>query len=339
MCRTIRAPPFVTFRSPGRRSCLRRTPSRRTPPPARIPETVVMFDYSAWSWLIDAGCCRRRTARRRRGPPGFLWRLSFQLLSNVKAVRMCRGACMERNIMHNSRLYSGSLQLPSRISATANAMKWADVLAFGLLFFSGCWKGGPLPENQIAYKHDAVLWAYKTGGQIGRYGIVLVPVDNELLDLQPGDGCVHVREGQTGGQCSATPQASLQLTHALDLRTGHPVFAPGPTKRIEHPKPICRGDRGYWETKVDNNLSVYVAGETWRLYLRTLSDVLILRATHPDPHVTFQPWLGVPIAAFRMPDDLLVLGLSQGYVICVDLKKLPAVSAAQTQGAQTVPSK
>jgi hypothetical protein len=204
-------------------------------------------------------------------------------------------------------------------------MMWAATCALGLLFSSGCWKGGSLPENQIAFKHDAVLWVYKTGGQLGRYGIVPVPVGNDLLDVQPGDGCVHITEGQTGGQDSTAPQASLQLTHALDLKTGRSIFAPGHAKPIEYSKPICRGDGGYWELELDNNLSVYVPGETGRVYLRRgPSEVLILRVKFADPRVTCYPWPGVPIAAFHTPGDLLVLGLSEGFVICVDPKKLPA---------------
>ena len=203
-------------------------------------------------------------------------------------------------------------------------------LVLGLLLLPGCWKGGALPRNEIAYQHDAVLWTYKTGGQIGRWGILLGPVRNDLLDLQPGAECVLVREGQTGGQCSAAPQADLQLTHALDLKSGRSVTARPTTRRIEYPEPILRADQGYWELPVDDSISVYVAGETGRVYLRMPGDVLILRATYPDPHVTYQPWLGVPIAAFRADEDLLVLGLSHGYVVCVDLKKLP-----QRQGPQT----
>lgn len=246
---------------------------------------------------------------------------------------------MARNPTRNGMLLSGSLPRPLRFSATSGMMNRACLLALALLFFSGCWKGGRLPASQIAYRHDAVVWVYQTGGQIGRWGFLLAPVRNELLDLQPGEGRVHVTEGQTGGQCSATPQADLQLTHAVDLKTGRSVFATGPPMHVEHPTPICRADKGYWETPIDGNLSVYSAGETGRLYLRSPEDLLILQAKHSDPQVTYQPWLGVPIAAFRMTDDLLVLGLSQGYVVCVDLTKLAIEPAGRTRTSQSMPGK
>jgi len=243
--------------------------------------------------------------------------------------------------MRNWQVYCGSLRQHSHTYAMSYMMNGAVALVLGLLFLSGCWTGGPLPANEIAYKHDAVLWAYKTGGQIGRYGIVFAPVQNDLLDLQPGVGCVLVREGQTGGQCSAAPQADIQLKHALDLRTGHPVSAHTPTKSAEYPKPILRGNPGNWEweMRVDDTLSVYIPGETGRLYMRVPADVLILRVKYPDPHVKYEPWLGVPIAAFRTADHTLVLGLSQGYVICVDLTKLPVPSRSQTQTSPAVPKK
>ena len=217
------------------------------------------------------------------------------------------------------------------------------VVGGGLVFWKiyfGCHKGGPLPKGQIAYEHDAVAWVYRTGEQTGRFwGVLPVSVRNELLDLQPGDGCVHVTEGHTGGQCSAAPQADLQLSHALDLKTGRSISARGSAKRIDHPKPICRTDGGYWETPIEGSLSAYSAGETGRLYLRLPSEVLILHVKYPDPEVTYEPWLGVPIAAFRMPEDLLILGLSQGYVVCIDLKKLQTDTSMQTRLSDSMPSK
>lgn len=227
-------------------------------------------------------------------------------------------------------------------------MKQLGFLLLSLLFLSGCgkqdamhapgcWTGDLLPENHIAYRHVAVAWVYKTGGQIGRFGVLPVRVDNELLDLQPGDACVHVTEGQKGGQCSAAPQANMQTTLALDLKTGRPVRATAPPQHVGHPEPKCIADQGHWEIAVED-LSVYSAGETGCLYLRLPFDLLVLQVKYPDPQVTYQPWLGVPITAFRMPGNLLVVGLSQGYVLCLDLAKLPASPSAQAQTAQTEPS-
>ncbi len=201
-------------------------------------------------------------------------------------------------------------------------MKRLCCFSFALPFLTGCWTGGPLSEDRIAYKHDAVRWVYRTGGQFGFYLYVCAPVPNDLLDLQPGDGCVHVREGHTGGQCSATAQASLQVSHVLDLRTGRAAVSLRPARRIEHSTPVLRADRGQWETRVDDRLSVYTDGETGRLYLNLPSEVLVLRVKDPDPKAIHDPFLGVPIAAFRMADDLLIVGLSNGYVVCIDLRKL-----------------
>ncbi|GAH43381.1 unnamed protein product [marine sediment metagenome] len=214
------------------------------------------------------------------------------------------------------------------------------LLVGGLILFwqlLGCRKGGPLLADHIAYKHDAVVWAYRTGEQIGRFWVVVpVTVRNKLLDLQPGDGCVHVTEGQTGGQCGATPQAGRQLSHALDLRTGRSIYLSGPVKHVNHPTPVSDGkNEGRWETPIGDGLSVYSAGQTGRLYLCLPSEVLILELEYPDPEVTYRPWLGVPIAAFRMSEDLLVLGLSQGYVVCVDMRKLQISAATQTGSAHS----
>lgn len=205
-------------------------------------------------------------------------------------------------------------------------------LPLTLLLLTGCWTGGALRGREIAYKHEAVTWIYRTGGQIGVFGILLLPIGNDLLDLQPGDGCVHVREGHLGGQCSAAPQARLQVSHVLDLQSGGPAFGRSPARHIDHAEPNC-ADRGHCERAVDDRLSVYSAGETGRLYLRLPSEVLVLHAKYPDPNVTFEPWLGAPIAAFRTPGDLLVVGLSQGYVVCIDMNKLLSGTPAPTPPA------
>ena len=225
------------------------------------------------------------------------------------------------------------------------------VLVFCLCLLSGCQKKGSVQATpkegsspttqktgsslttQIAYKHDAVLWVYQTGTQTGWFWFVVPsPLHNVLLDLQPGNDCVCLKEGLTGGSGDA-PQGNLQLTRTLDLRTGRQIPDRAPTKHIEPAELIPLGNGGYWETRVDDRLSVYSPGETGELFLRVPADVLILREVYPDPDVTYRPWLGVPMWAFRMPGDLLVLGLSQGYVVCIDMKKF-----AETEHSATSPS-
>lgn len=198
-----------------------------------------------------------------------------------------------------------------------------------ILFLPGCWMGGPVEASRIAYRHDAVKWVYQAGGQVGRWGVLLVPVENQLLDLQPGDGCVHVREGQASGQCSAAPQGDLQLSHALNPKTGRSVLSSGLTVPMDHPKAVRDADNRGWTLPIDAGLSVY--SFSGRLHLRLPSDMLVLHLKHPDPEVTYEPHLGVPIAAFRMSDHLLIIGLDGGYVVCVDLKGLRAESSAQTR--------
>lgn len=193
-------------------------------------------------------------------------------------------------------------------------------LSFVMLSLPGCWAGGPIKATHIDFKHDSVVWVYEAGGQLGRWGLLLVPVENNLIELQPGEGCVHVTEGRTGGYCSAAPQADSQISHALDLKTGRSVSACGRMNPLDHPKPALGADDRGWILPVDSGLSVYSFSS--RLYLRSPSQMLVLQLRHPDPEVTYEPNLGVPIAAFRMPEDLLVVGLDGGYVVCVDLRQM-----------------
>lgn len=227
--------------------------------------------------------------------------------------------------------FQGTLEIADAIStAWSGAITTPLVRVVGELSIAG---GQPAAANTVAFRHEAVLWVYKSGEQIAPFGPILggdrtlVPDHNDILDVRPGDGCIFVTEGQVGGQDPFTPQASLKMTQALDLRTGQPVSPRGSPREVELPKPICRGDRGRWETPVGEDLSVYSAGETGCLYLRVPSEILMLRMKYPDPEVTYQPWLGVPMAAFRMPDNLLIVGLSQGYVVCIDLKELLSPSS------------
>lgn len=209
-------------------------------------------------------------------------------------------------------------------------MKRLCLLSVAMLLLPGCWTGGLAPKDQIAYQHGSVRWVYKAGGQLAvLWGIILVPVANRILDVQPGEGCVLVTEGNEGGGCSVTPQARLRGTHALSLATGRPTMAGRATRRNEPLRAVWHEDRRTWETHIDEEISAHGSLETNRLFLHLPSDILILEIVQDDS-------LGWVASAFRTPDDLLVLGLSYGYVVCVDMKKLPIVPTKQ---ATTVPSK
>jgi hypothetical protein len=191
-----------------------------------------------------------------------------------------------------------------------------------------------LSPDRVAYRHDSVVWVYATGGEITRWAIFLVPVDNRLLALEPGDGCVFVTEGYLGG-CSITPESGPVFTHALDARTGRAILALGPAKRMNRQVPIWHEDKHCSETVVEVGLSVYSDSDT----LRLSPDVMILRVKDADPEVLYPLPLGEPIAAFRMPDDLLVVGLSYGYVVCIDLKKIHGRSSTQATQSSTCPAR
>ena len=223
----------------------------------------------------------------------------------------------------------------SHVSERAGRAGVLGVCAVLLFCASGCWTGGLLAEDRITYKDKSVLWVYRTGSQIGLWGGFLpMPTRNELLDLQPGDSCIYVTEGQTGGQCSAAAQANLRVSHALDLRTGRPVIARGPARRINYAEPVWPGGNR-WELRIDDTLSVSCDNDTSCVYVLLPSRALVLDVR--EPGVTGSPRVGAPIAAFRAPDDLLIVGLSDGYVVCVDLGKLQARSGAQTRASQDSP--
>ena len=197
-------------------------------------------------------------------------------------------------------------------------MKRLYCLSIALLFLPGCWTGGLAKKDQIAYQHESVRWVYKAGGQLAvLWGIILVPQGNRILDVQPGEGCVLVTEGDESG-CSAAPQARLRGTHALNLATGHPTIALGSTHRYEPLRTVWQEDRKTWKTHIDKDLSAHGSLETNTFFLHLPSDILILEVPQGNS-------LGWVISAFRMPEDVLILGLSYGYVVCVDMKKLPTI--------------
>lgn len=201
-------------------------------------------------------------------------------------------------------------------------------LALILLWVPGCWTGGLARQSEIAYRHESVRWVYKAGGQLTvLWGVVFVPQPNRILDVQPGDQCLLVTEGQEGGQCSATPQAALRGTHALDLRTGRPTLGCAAGSRVERMTPIWGEDTRSWETQLDEGLVAHGSLDG-QVFLRLTADVLILDLEDDSP--------GWVISGFRMPDDSLVLGLSYGYVVCIDMTKLGGMPATQPQHSKSV---
>jgi len=210
----------------------------------------------------------------------------------------------------------GSSERPlPNANATTSAMRRRTCL-FVLFFLPGCWTGGLVKESDIAYQHESVRWVYKAGGQFAvLWGVILVPESNRILEVQPGDQCVLVTEGQAGGQCSAAPQAALRGTHALDLRTGRPTLARALPSRIEKIGPVWQDDRKSWETRLDQGLLAHGSLDSDRVFLRLPADTLILDVKDGS--------LGWVISGFRMPDNSLVLGFSYGYVVCIDTAKLP----------------
>ena len=213
-------------------------------------------------------------------------------------------------------------------------MKSCLYLAALLVFLSGCWRGGLVKQDQIAYRHDAVLWVYEAGGQVGRYGIFAMPVENMILDLQPGKDRVVVTEGQEGGQCTAAPQASGRLTHSLDTRTGRSVLGTGVAQRLHYPfAQHERRPQDRWTMALDDGLAVGAQVPHGPLLLDTATgQVELLRVEDPGSHN--ERWLGQPVAAFRTEDDVLIVGLAQGFVVAVDLKRLQGSTALPASGPE-----
>lgn len=194
-------------------------------------------------------------------------------------------------------------------------MKQIVCLLLLLSISSGCWTGGLAKKSDIAYQHESVRWVYKAGGQLGVYAVVLVPMSNRILDVQPGDQCVLVTEGEEGGQCSATPRAALRGTHALDLKTGRPMLGRATRSRVERLVPVWADDRRSWTTRIDEHIVVNGSLGSGRILLRLPAETLILDVKDASPG-----WI---ISGFQMPDNSLVLGFSYGYVLCIDMAKLP----------------
>ncbi len=188
-----------------------------------------------------------------------------------------------------------------------------------VVLLNGCWAGRLLSERDLAYRHAAVRWVYRTGGQIGNEFVFIAPIKNYVYDLQIGKNCILVTEGPFG----CMEGGPWRPTFALDLETGK--FVPAKPLRKKY---TFKG--GSWKEKegalCQINRDVAIR--------EPLSGDEIMIGKPGAPLSSYVPLLrlaknkrfGSALVGLHavFPDkDTLVLGEFQGYVICVDLGRIP----------------
>ena len=198
----------------------------------------------------------------------------------------------------------------------ARIAAWLGLVA-GLAALPGCWPGRLMAGCEFPHRHPAVRWVYRTGGQWGWMYIISWPIRNCVHDLQLGRGCVIVKEGPLG----CMEWGLWRPQYALDLKTGRFAFG-RPTEK----KWTYVSDK--WDRP--GNRFVFPIGED--IELRIPQPCRELHLGRPGaPEKAFvrllalregKESLGASMHAVRTR-DVLVIGMFDGYVICLDLKKLP----------------
>lgn len=98
----------------------------------------------------------------------------------------------------------------------------SQVLALGTMLLltmlsTGCWAGRRMWAGEFEYRHTAVRWVYTPGGQIGRFILFPVPVENSIHGVLPTDGYLIVSEGVVD---SPVVGGHWDPEWTLDVRTG-----------------------------------------------------------------------------------------------------------------------
>ncbi len=199
-----------------------------------------------------------------------------------------------------------------------------QMLILGLLLvfptLVGCWSGHRMADRELAYRHPSVRWVYRTGGQLGLKFVYPAFVENHVHDLQKGSGCVVVTEGGPGCMTSA-PWRPIT---ALNIETGVPMS--GQRTTDDEPS-FLLGDRSEWldatrqsVSNLGRNVKLILSESSAELCMTRSSDASedqIRLAT-----LAASRSFGVPVYALWYDEKTVVVGLFQGYVICIDLSEV-----------------
>jgi hypothetical protein len=174
------------------------------------------------------------------------------------------------------------------------------------------------------YAHPAVRWVYKTGGQIGMDFVVVWPIDNYVHDVFPGNGCVVVKEGPFG--CMQT--GPWRPEYALDLETGALTFGEPTARDFSYLGTSWSQTDKVWHGRIDERAAILLVDDCRELRIgrpdaERESYVAILRIPEGES-------LGRSLNFVRPEKGLLVIGMWGGYVICIDLTKVPEISGGTT---------
>jgi hypothetical protein len=214
----------------------------------------------------------------------------------------------------------------SRARKRARAGLEGVSLALLALLLNGCWAGHTVPLSSFEKTHESLRWAYEPGGQIGNEFILMLwPIHNRVHDLFPGRGCVIVREGPAG----CMEGGPWRPEWALDLQTG----------RLTSGRPIDRKRiyaSGTWREgqgttiRVDHDIGLWISPEC--------DELRVGRAGEPAERMTSvlkdksRSALDTSVHYVRT-DDVLVVGMFSGYVLCIDLTKIPGLIPARKQSS------
>jgi len=140
--------------------------------------------------------------------------------------------------------------------------------------------------------------------------------------MQRGDGCVVVTEGTY----EQTKAALLRPKYALDLATGKRIGGTAVAEELTEFKAGRVGDK--WYVPTAEGYTLILSACCKHLYIMPVGETAAAQT-----HLLSLPEgcnLGTDVHVLKF-DDTLVLGMIEGYVVCVDLSKLPQ---QETQTAQ-----
>lgn len=181
----------------------------------------------------------------------------------------------------------------------------------------GCWPGHRMSDRELVYRHPAVRWVWRTGGQLGAIFCVPALLRNDVSDLKTGDGCVILAE--TGpGDIAWSPWG---VSTAIGLESGSPVFG-WPLDKHEWTY-ISSSER----SEADRRLVVPLTPQLENVWDDCSQNELYVRWTGSSGK-------GIKLLALRefelmgwvdhvvkFPGNVIVVGTT-GYVLCIELDEL-----------------
>lgn len=200
---------------------------------------------------------------------------------------------------------------------TSSSARLPVILAVLLPVVGGCWPGHRMADRELVYRHPAVRWVWRTGGQLGAIYFVPSTWRNVVADLKTGEGCVILTEAGPGD----IVWSPWRVTTAIRLDSGSPVFG----------RPLDKHEWTYlsWErSEADRRFVAPLTAELENVWENCSEHELYVRRTGSSGNgikllaLRESERVGAVDHAVEFPENVIVVGTTRGYVLCIELDEL-----------------